>query len=86
MACFSTVGEMIASHWIATARLKLSSPQPVRCCPATVCLLQWVLGDMSIAAQKADRQTMHQTNANINIKDLRSFVSQLGTCAPCAQD
>ncbi|KAK7475598.1 hypothetical protein BaRGS_00033147 [Batillaria attramentaria] len=37
-----TVGKIIASHWTATARLKLGSPQPVRCCPATACQLYWV--------------------------------------------
>lgn len=37
-----TVEETIASHWIATARLKLRSPQLVRCCPATACRLHWV--------------------------------------------
>ena len=30
------------SHWTATARLKLGSPQPIRCCPATVRLPYWV--------------------------------------------
>ena len=39
-----TVGGIFASHWSAIARLKLGSPQPVRCWPVTVCLLQWVLG------------------------------------------
>ena len=39
-----TVGEVLASHWSATARLKLGSPQPVRCRPATVCLPHWVRG------------------------------------------
>ena len=39
-----SVGGIIASHWPATARLKLGSPQPVRCWPATVRLLQWVPG------------------------------------------
>ena len=32
-----TLGEVLGSHWTTTARLKLGSPQPVRCCPATVC-------------------------------------------------
>ena len=36
----STVGGIIAPHWSATARLKLGSPQPVRCRLANVCLLQ----------------------------------------------
>ena len=40
-----TVGEILGSHWTAIARLKLSIPQPVRCCPATVCHLHWVHGD-----------------------------------------
>ena len=39
---FLTVGEVIQPHWIATACLKLSSPQPIRCCPATSHLLHWV--------------------------------------------
>nr|XP_058942010.1 uncharacterized protein LOC131770312 [Pocillopora verrucosa] len=37
------VGGIFASHWSAIARLRLGSPQPVRCRPVTVCLLQWVL-------------------------------------------
>jgi hypothetical protein len=37
-----TVGEMSMSHWTTTARLKLGSPQSIRCCPATVCLPYWV--------------------------------------------
>lgn len=32
---FLTVGEVIQFHWEATARLKLSSHQPIRFCPAT---------------------------------------------------
>ena len=40
-----TVGEILGSHWTAIARLKLGSPQPIRCCPATVCHPHWVLGD-----------------------------------------
>ena len=39
------VGEILGSHWTAIARLKLGSPQPVRCCPATVCHPHWVHGD-----------------------------------------
>ena len=42
---FSSVGEVFKSHWTATARPKLGSPQSVRCCPATVCLPYWVQGD-----------------------------------------
>ena len=38
----STVGEILGSHWTATARLKLGSPQPDRCCPATIRLPHWV--------------------------------------------
>ena len=41
---YSTVGEVIQLQWIATARLKLSSPQPVRCYPATGHLFHWVRG------------------------------------------
>ena len=40
-----TLGEILGSHWTAVARLKLGSPQPVRCCPATVCHPHWVHGD-----------------------------------------
>lgn len=40
-----TVGEIFGSQWTATARLKLGSPQPVRCCPATARSLHWVHGD-----------------------------------------
>ena len=29
-------------HWVATARLKLGSPQPVRCRHVIACLLYWV--------------------------------------------
>ena len=39
------VGEILRSHWTAIARLKLGSPQSVRCCPATVCHPHWVHGD-----------------------------------------
>ena len=37
-----TVGGIVGSHWTAIARLKLGSPQPERCCPATVCYHHWV--------------------------------------------
>ena len=40
-----TVGEILRSNWTANARLKLGSPQSVRCCPATVCHPHWVHGD-----------------------------------------
>ncbi|KAK4328201.1 hypothetical protein Pmani_001323 [Petrolisthes manimaculis] len=40
-----TVGEIFESHWTATAHFNLGSPQPVRCCPATVCSPHWVHGD-----------------------------------------
>ena len=39
---FLAVGEVFQLHWTATARLKLSSSQPVRCCPATGHLPYWV--------------------------------------------
>ena len=38
----STVGEILGSHWTATARLKLGSPEPDLCCPATIRLPHWV--------------------------------------------
>ena len=34
--------KILGSHWTATARLKLGSPQPDSCCPATIRLLHWV--------------------------------------------
>ena len=40
-------------YWSATAFFKLGNPQPVRCSPAIVCLLQWVLGAQGID-RKAD--------------------------------
>ena len=40
-----TVGGILGSHWTAIAHLKLSSPQTVRCCPATVCYPHWGHGD-----------------------------------------
>lgn len=49
-----TVGGILGSHWTATARLKLGSPQSVRCCPATACPPHWVHGDRS----KADKQAV----------------------------
>jgi hypothetical protein len=39
-----TVGEVIAPHWTATARHKLGSPQPIRCCPVNAHLPHWVRG------------------------------------------
>ena len=39
------VGEILGSRWTATAHLKLGSPQPVKCCPATVCHPHVVHGD-----------------------------------------
>ena len=50
---FSSTGGTFESHWTSTARLKLGSPQPIRCCPATVCFLHWVHGDQ----ETSDRQT-----------------------------
>ena len=46
---FLMVGEVIQSHWTATAYLKLSSPQPIRCCPTTGHLPHWVHGDQDIS-------------------------------------
>ena len=40
-----SVGEVFAPHWTATARLKLGSPQPIRCCPAPAYLPHWVRGE-----------------------------------------
>ena len=36
--------EILGPQWTAIAHLKLGSPQPVRCCPATVCHPHWVQG------------------------------------------
>ena len=33
------VGEILRTHWIATTRLNLGSPQSKRCCLATACLI-----------------------------------------------
>ena len=43
------VGEVIQPAWTATACLKLSSPQPIRCCPAIGHLPHWVHGAQDIA-------------------------------------
>ena len=42
---FPSVGGIFGSHWTATARLKLGSPQPIRCCPATAASLIGCMGD-----------------------------------------
>ena len=39
LGLLSMVGEIIASHWTVTTSLKLDSPQPIWCCPATASLL-----------------------------------------------
>ena len=39
---FLMVGEVIQHHWTAIPCLKLSNPQPIRCCLATGHLLHWV--------------------------------------------
>ena len=44
---FLMVGEVIQPHW--TACLKLSSPQPIRCCPTTGHLPHWVHGAQDIS-------------------------------------
>ena len=46
---FQMVGEVIQTHWTATACLKLSSPQPIRCCPTTGHLPHWVHGTQDIS-------------------------------------
>ena len=43
------VGEVIQPHWTATTCLKLSSPQPLMCCPATGHLPHWVHGAQDIS-------------------------------------
>ena len=43
------VGEVIQPHWTATTHLKLSSPQPIRCCPTTGHLPHWVHGAQDIS-------------------------------------
>ena len=45
---FLMVGEVIQLHWTAITCLKLSSPQPVRCCPTTGHLPHWVHGAQDI--------------------------------------
>ena len=46
---FLMVGEVIQPHWTATTCLKLSSSQPIRCCPATGHLPHWVHGAQDIS-------------------------------------
>lgn len=46
---FLMVGEVIQPCWTATAHLKLSSLQPIRCCPTTGHLPHWVHGDQDIS-------------------------------------
>ena len=46
---FLMVGEVIQPHWTANTCLKLSSPQPIRCCPTTGHLPHWVHGDQDIS-------------------------------------
>ena len=63
-----TVGEILRSHWTAVASLKLGSPQPVRCCPATVCHPHWVHGNKG----KPEKQTATMApdhNKRIHQKD-----------------
>ena len=55
-----TVGDVIQLHWAATARLKLSSPQPIRCCPATGHLPHWLSGAQNIS----DKWTVNAARNN----------------------
>ena len=55
-----TVGWILASNWSATARLKPSSPRPIRCRPATVRLSQWVL-ETRLPTRKADGYSAPRT-------------------------
>ena len=41
-ASYTERGTLSQLRWVATARLKLGSPQPVRCRPVIACLLYWV--------------------------------------------
>ena len=61
-----TVGEILGSHWTAIARLKLGSPQPIRCCTTTVCHPHWVHGDKG--NPKSKLEPWHQATANEIIK------------------
>ena len=62
-----TVGEILGSHWTVIARLKLGSPHPVRCCPATVCHPRWVHGDKG--NRKSRLEPWHQATTNEIIKN-----------------
>ena len=42
-------GEVIQPHWKPTTCLKLSSPQPIRCCPTTGHPPHWVHGAQDIS-------------------------------------
>ena len=54
----ATVREILGSHWTA----KLGSPQPVRCCPATVCHPHWVHGDKGNAKCRLEPRQQEITN------------------------
>ena len=61
-ALLPTVGEILGSHWTTIARLKLGSPQPVRCCPAIVCHPHRVHGVKGNT--KSRLEPWHQTTTN----------------------
>ena len=69
-----TVGEILGSHWTGIARLKLGSPEQVRCYPATVCHPHWVHGDKG----PREKQTATMTPGNLQTKPSKRPVLKLG--------
>ena len=70
-----TAGEILGSHWTAIAYLKLGSPQPVRCCPATVCHPHLVHGDKG----PPEKQTATMAPDNYKQNHQKRSVLKLGT-------
>ena len=68
-----TVGGILGSHWTAIAHLKLGSPQPVRCCPATVCHPHWVHGDKGNPKSRLEPWHQATTNEIIKIDQLQNW-------------
>ena len=83
---FPTVGEVIQLHWAATARLKLSSPQPIRCCPATGHLPHWVRGTQDIsdkwtvtAAPNNHKRSIKKSVLRLGCWNVRTMLTGLST-------
>lgn len=80
-----TVGEIIRSHWIATARLKLGSPQSVRCFPPwPACFIGCM--ELREPSRQVGHKTLHQETLKEAIRKLQLFVLRPGTLGPCVLD